>query len=95
VLAALASLCLHLGPGWILVRFYGEHSSMWVREADLTEWEPASPAHQLLVEALRGWGRKHSKCVHWCLHLGEQASLGLDFGRCGACAGDASGLQSS
>lgn len=44
----------------VLVRCYGEHSLMWVREADLEEFdmEDSGKFHQL-----KAWGRQNNKSV--------------------------------
>ena len=44
--------------GSILVRFYGERSLMWAREADLEEGT-LTPRH---ITDLQLWGRTRQKC---------------------------------
>ena len=44
--------------GSILVRFYGERSLMWAREADLEEGS-LTPRH---ITDLQLWGRTRQKC---------------------------------
>ncbi|KAK9808905.1 hypothetical protein WJX72_006126 [[Myrmecia] bisecta] len=44
--------------GQVLVRFYGEHSSMWVRP---TELEATKADEEDRERALRSWGRQHHK----------------------------------
>ena len=44
--------------GSILVRFYGERSLMWAREADL-EQGALTPRH---IADLQAWGRTRQKC---------------------------------
>lgn len=51
----------------LLVRFYGEHSNMWVREEDC-ELPPPDEGEHLCQ--LRAAGRQHNKCVHACLGAG-------------------------
>ncbi len=51
--------------GTVLVRFYGEHSSMWLKPEQL---EQPSLDDEDKTSALRCWGRQHHKCA-LSLHL--------------------------
>ena len=43
------------------MRFYGEHSSMWVREEELV---PLDMEDYTKLHDLKAWGRHHHKCSH-------------------------------
>lgn len=47
-----------LSAGLVVVRFYGEHSNMWVREEDC-EQPPEDETD--LVRQFKSWGRQHNK----------------------------------
>ena len=45
--------------GLVLVRFYGEHSTMWVKESDCEL--PADVDEAELERQFRAWARAHNK----------------------------------
>lgn len=50
--------------GHVVVRFYGEHSSMWVKPEDLVEMQPQEDSHLDKLHAMR----VHPKLKHKCAH---------------------------
>jgi hypothetical protein len=48
--------------GQVLVRCYGEHSSMWVPREALAPWQPAlDPAADPRVARMHVWGKANGK----------------------------------
>lgn len=45
-------------PGLVLIHFYGEHSSMWVKESELV---PFNMDDMNKMHDLKAWGRDHHK----------------------------------
>jgi hypothetical protein len=49
-------------PGQVLVRCYGEHSSMWVSPEALTHWHPASDTDtDPRVARMHAWAKVNGK----------------------------------
>ena len=51
-------LAFVVAPGFVLVHFYGEHSSMWVKDTDLM---PLDMDDHGKIHDLKAWGREHHK----------------------------------
>jgi hypothetical protein len=47
-----------MASGLVLVRFYGEHSSMWAKEGELVAFDPRDLTK---LHDLKAWGRQHNK----------------------------------
>lgn len=73
----MGDLILSYRPGLVLVRFYGEHSSMWVRPEDC-ELSPDEQGE--LVRQLKAWGRQEHKQRLVELALNEMAGTHADPG---------------
>ena len=49
-------------PGRLLVIFYGDHSTMWVRPEEVAAAEePGAEVEADVARALRAWGRQRRK----------------------------------